>query len=167
MSLIEHKDGSGDSKTGSVVGGTAKDGKVLKSSFFKNVPALGGLINRVRDHVERYGYIPAIDGRKIRIRSFEGRYLTHTALNALLQGSGSIVVKKALILANKEIKRQGLDAKQVIFYHDEVVVDCAEDIGEEVGEILVASLKGAGEFFNLRIPIDAEYHIGMTWGDVH
>ena len=39
--------GAGDSKIGSVVGGTAKDGKRLKQDFLKNTPALKKLRTRV------------------------------------------------------------------------------------------------------------------------
>ena len=76
-------------------------------------------------------------------------------------------MKRALVIASNEMKRRNLDAKQVIFYHDETVIDCEESIAEEVGAILLNSFKEAGEYYQLRIRIDAEYHIGMTWGDVH
>jgi DNA polymerase I-like protein with 3'-5' exonuclease and polymerase domains len=167
VNYIEHKDGSGDPKTGSVVGGGAKDGKVLKNSFFKNVPALGKLITKIKGFVEKHGYIPSIDGRKIFIRKFEGRYLLHTALNALLQASGSIVVKYAIVLANKEIKKRRLDSYQVIFMHDEIQVSVLEEHADEVGQIVVDSFKASGIHFKLRIPLDGEYKKGNNWAETH
>ena len=159
--------GAGNEKLGAIIGKGAKAGGELKNKLLKNIPALGDLINRVRGFVERSGYIPGIDGRPIFIRSFEGRYLLHTALNALLQGSGSIVVKRGIVIANKEICKRCLDAQQVIFYHDEVQYDCLEEHANEVGEILRESFIKAGEYYKLRIPLDGEFKVGSNWAETH
>lgn len=156
--------GSGDKKTGSIIGKGAKEGKEIKEIFFKEIPSLSKLINKVKSFAERTGYLPSIDGRKIYIRSYEGRLLIHTALNCLLQANGSIVAKRAMKIANDRIKELGLDAFQIIFYHDEFAYDSAEECAEEVGKILVDSMRLAGEYYNLRIPIDGEYGIGDNWG---
>jgi DNA polymerase I len=156
--------GSGDSKSGKIIGGSAKDGKLLKDTFFKELPALSNLLNKVRNFAEKYGYLPSIDMRKIYLRSYEGRLLTHTALNCLLQANGSIVAKRAMLIANDEIKKRGLDAFQIIFYHDEFAYDSDNSCAEEVGNILVDSMRLAGEYYNLNIPISGEYGIGDNWG---
>ena len=51
--------------------------------------------------------------------------------------------------------------------HDEIQVDCEESIGKEVGDILVNSFRLAGEYYNMKIPIDAEYKIGKDWAETH
>lgn len=159
--------GAGNEKLGNIIGKGAKAGGELKNKLMKNIPSLGRLMNQVREFVERNGYIPSIDGRKIHIRKFEGRYLVHTALNALLQASGSIVVKRALILADKAITIEGLDARQILYVHDEAQFVCNRDIAEHVGEILIDSFRASGKYYNLRIPIDGEYKIGINWGETH
>lgn len=159
--------GAGNEKLGNIVGKGSKAGAELKSKLLKNIPALGKLMNKVKEFIEVKGYIPSIDKRKIRIRSHEGRYLTHTGLNALLQASGSIVVKRALVIIDKEIKRRGLDAKQIIFYHDESLYCCEESVAYEVAKITEDGFRLAGEYYNLRIPIAGKSAIGKTWGDVH
>jgi DNA polymerase I-like protein with 3'-5' exonuclease and polymerase domains len=120
-------------------------------------------MNKVRHFAEKYGFLPAIDGRMIRIRSYEGRLLIHTALNAKLQADGSILVKKAMVLANEEVKKRGLDAFQILFYHDELAYDSDPECAEEVGEILIDSMLKAGEYFKLRIPTHGEYKVGKDW----
>jgi DNA polymerase I-like protein with 3'-5' exonuclease and polymerase domains len=90
--------GAGPSKIGSIVGGSAKDGERLTSSFLNATPALKAL----RDKVSKYagkGFVPGLDGRKIWVRS------EHAALNSLLQGAGAIVMKKALCLFYDKIKK--------------------------------------------------------------
>jgi DNA polymerase I-like protein with 3'-5' exonuclease and polymerase domains len=155
--------GGGDGKIGSLVGGNARVGKELKATFFKSLPALAVLSDKVKAFAARHKFLPSIDNRKIRVRTWEGKVLVHTALNCLLQANGSIVVKRAMIIADEEIKRRGLDAFQIIFYHDELAYDSAEDCAEEVGQIMVESFKKAGEFYNLNIPLTGEYKVGMDW----
>ena len=155
--------GGGDEKAGQVIGGNRTQGKKLKETFLAALPALSKLIDKAKEFGGKRGYLPSIDGRKIRMRSWEGKILVHTALNCLLQANGSIVVKKAMVLAADEIKRRELDAFQIIFYHDEVAYDSAEECAEEVGSIIKDSFRLAGEFYNLNIPIDGEYKIGTDW----
>jgi DNA polymerase I-like protein with 3'-5' exonuclease and polymerase domains len=69
-----------------------------------------------------------------------------------------------MVIANNEVKARGLDAFQIIFYHDEFAYDSAEECAQEVAEILVDSMRKAGEYYNLIIPIDGEYGIGDNWG---
>ena len=159
--------GSGDAKSGAIIGKGAKEGKLLKESFFKSLPLLSKLVNKVRGFAEARGYLPSIDGGKIWIRKFEGRVLVHTALNALLQTNGSIVVKRWLLITNKKVKERGLDAHQIIFYHDEKIYDCSEEVADEVMSIMKESLTEAGEYYNLRIKLDAEAHKGYSWGEIH
>lgn len=155
--------GGGATKIGTIVGGGLKQGKILIDTFFGSLPLLERLSTKVKKFAEGRGFLPSIDGRKIYIRSFQGKILVHTALNALLQANGSIVVKRAMIIANNEIKKRGLDAYQVIYYHDEMAYDTSKECAEEVGEILIDSMRLAGEYYNLNIPITGEYVIGKDW----
>jgi DNA polymerase I-like protein with 3'-5' exonuclease and polymerase domains len=155
--------GAGVTKLGSIVGGGIKQGKILQEQFFAALPSLAVLSNKVKGFAEKRGYLPSIDGRKIRVRSWEGKVLVHTALNCLLQANGSIVVKRAMLIANEEIKRRALDAFQILFYHDELAFETSEECAEEVGLIIKDSFRLAGEYYNLNIPIDGEYKIGLDW----
>jgi DNA polymerase I-like protein with 3'-5' exonuclease and polymerase domains len=66
-------------------------------------------------------------------------------------------------LANKRIREEGLDAEQIIFYHDEVAFDCHEDDKERLKVILLETMRESGEFYNLHIRLDAEVKFGTDW----
>ena len=106
-------------------------------------------------------FITGLDGSKLYTRS------QHSLVNTLFQNAGAVIMDLAGVLAEDEIERRGLDAKRVIYYHDEYAFDCAPDVVDEVGEIGVWSIKKAGEYFKLNVPLDADYSVGLTWGDVH
>jgi DNA polymerase I-like protein with 3'-5' exonuclease and polymerase domains len=152
--------GAGSAKIGSIVGGKAKDGERLISSFLKGTPSL----QRLRDTVSKYaskGFVPGLDGRKIWVRS------EHAALNSLLQGAGAIVMKKALVIFYNKIKVNKWDVKLVANVHDEFQFECSKNIAEEAGKAAKMSIVEAGEYFKLRCPLDGEYKIGANWRQTH
>lgn len=139
-------------------------GKKLKKTFLDKTPALAKLKQAVTKAAER-GYLIGLDGRRLHIRS------AHAALNTLLQSAGALIAKQATIIAYQDLSSRGYkfgrDYALVAHIHDEVQVDCREAIAEEVGEVLVKSMKLAGEHFKFRCPIDGEYKVGNNWKETH
>lgn len=152
--------GAGDGKIGSIVGGTERNGAELKQRFLRNTPALEALRTRV-GRAARRGYLQGLDGRRIYVRS------AHAALNTLLQGAGAVVMKKALVLLDRDATNMGLDYKFVGNIHDEIQAEVAPKDAEAFGQLAVASIKEAGRCYDLRCALDGEYKIGETWADTH
>ena len=152
--------GAGDSKIGSIVGGTAKDGAKLKSKFLAQTPSLAKLLDRVAKQASK-GWVPGLDGRRIWVRS------EHAALNSLLQGAGAIVMKKALCIFYDKIKANKWPVKLVANVHDEFQFECSKEVAEEAGKAARMSIIEAGQFYQLRCPLDGEYKIGKSWRETH
>jgi DNA polymerase I-like protein with 3'-5' exonuclease and polymerase domains len=152
--------GAGDAKIGSIVGGSAKAGAKLKQKFLEQTPALAKLIKRVAKQATQ-GWVPGLDGRRIWVRS------EHAALNSLLQGAGAIVMKKALCIFYDKIKSNKWNVKLVANVHDEFQFECHQSIAEEVGKAARMSIIEAGQFYQLRCPLDGEYKIGRNWRQTH
>ena len=152
--------GAGDSKIGSVVGGTAKDGKRLKADFLKNTPALKKLRTRVTSLADS-GSLIGLDGRLLHVRS------SHAALNTLLQSAGAIVMKRAVVLLDHFSKEYKIDYKLVGQIHDEVQVEVAEKQAQFFGDLAVNCVRRAGKDFKLNCPLDGDYKIGTTWRETH
>ena len=152
--------GAGDAKIGSIVGGSAKDGRKLKQRFLSNTPSLESLRERVGSASQR-GHLVGLDGRKLWVRS------EHSALNTLLQAAGAIVMKKALVLLDDYATQWNIDYKFVGNIHDEVQTEVAAEQAEKFGYLAVECLKAAGIYYKLRCPLDGEYQIGDTWAETH
>jgi hypothetical protein len=106
--------------------------------------------------------IVGLDGRLICTRS------KHSLLNSKLQSAGAIVMKHAMIIADKMIHAKfGDDAYGLIRYHDEEQWECDPEIAEEVGKLGVLSITKAGEFLKLNVPLTGEYKIGNNWAETH
>jgi DNA polymerase I-like protein with 3'-5' exonuclease and polymerase domains len=152
--------GAGDEKLGSVVGGSKTDGRRARQHFFDNKPSFKSL----RDRVQRASsktYLKGIDGRKLYVRN------QHSSLNTLLQGAGSIVMKKALIDLDLKLRLNTIDYKFVANIHDEWQIEVKENQADFAGSLAVDSIIKAGEEFNLRCPLDGEYKIGGNWSETH
>lgn len=107
-------------------------------------------------------YITGLDGRLLLTRS------QHSLLNTKLQGAGAIVMKYAMVLANKRIKEAfGDNAHALIRYHDEEQWECLPEIAEKVGKIGVQSITDAGEILGLNVPLTGEYKVGKNWAETH
>ena len=152
--------GAGDEKMGSIVGAGAWQGKEAKKKFLDNTPSLKILRERVND-ASRRGHLIGLDGRKIWVRS------EHSALNALLQGAGAVIMKKALVLLNNYAILKGIDYKIIGNIHDEIQSEVLDKDAKVFGEIAVKAIQEAGKEFNLKCPLDGEYKIGASWNETH
>jgi DNA polymerase I-like protein with 3'-5' exonuclease and polymerase domains len=152
--------GAGDAKLGSVANRGRDAGKRLRQSFFDNLPSFKTLTGRVQREAQK-GFVKGLDGRKLTVRS------EHAALNTLLQGAGAIVMKKALVILNEDIKKNNLRAKFVANVHDEWQIECHEEDASAVGEAGVRAIVKAGEELNLNCPLDGEYNVGANWAETH
>jgi DNA polymerase I-like protein with 3'-5' exonuclease and polymerase domains len=151
--------GAGDGKIGDIVGGSSRDGKRLKASFQKKIPAVGHLLRAVKSAVVARGYLTGLDGRKLPCRS------QHSALNLLLQSAGALIMKKAAVIFVHETATKPYEMHGNI--HDEVQFSCLSETADELGGAFVEAIKLAGERFNLRCPLDGEYKIGTSWAETH
>jgi len=152
--------GAGDEKLGKVVGGNTSDGKRARQYFFDNKPTFKSLRDRVQRAATKK-YLKGLDGRKLYVRN------QHSALNTLLQGAGAIVMKKALVLLDDVLKLNAIEYKFVANIHDEWQIEVKESQADFVGGLAVDSIVKAGEYFNLRCPLDGEYKTGVNWSETH
>ena len=152
--------GAGDAKIGSIVGGTARDGRRLKAKFLKNTPALGKLRERVVVASGR-GFVFGLDRRKVSIRS------EHAALNSLLQSAGAIIMKKALCILDEYATLHKINYKIIGNIHDEIQTEVATKDAERFGRLATASIEAAGLHYELNCPLAGEYQIGDNWSETH
>ena len=107
------------------------------------------------------GYVLGLDKRKILVDK------GHKALNYLLQGSAAIIAKKWMVTTHDHIKEMDLHCNQLAFIHDELQFESEPEHVDDLKSLLVLSAAEAGEYYNMRIPVDAEAKDGLTWADTH
>jgi DNA polymerase-1 len=152
--------GAGDFKIGKIINGDIKKGKALRERFFRNLPALKKLRDRVQQASNR-GFLKGIDGRKIYVRS------PHASLNTLLQGCGAIVMKQAMVNLHELIKLNTVDAQFVANIHDEWQLQVKESQADYIGRLGVESIEKVTEQFNMRCDLTGQYKVGGNWSETH
>lgn len=157
--------GAGDETLGGYLGGGRKEGRAARERFMKRLPALGKLVKGVQHKAKTQKWIKGLDGRRLICRS------PHSALNTLLQSAGAIIMKRALVIADRLFQEAGyipsVDYEFVANVHDEFQIECCEHIAERIGELARKAIVLAGEYYNLRCPQDGSYDIGNSWAETH
>ena len=72
-------------------------------------------------------------------------------------------MKKALVLLDREIEKNNIDALPVANVHDEFQYQVKENQAEQLGQLAVQSITNAGIDLNIRCPLTGEYKIGNNW----
>jgi DNA polymerase-1 len=140
-----------------------KLGAEVRSGLESGIAGFKALTDKCKSTHNKREALPGLDGRWIPSAS------DHSALNTLLQGNGSIVMKKAQCIFDEELtKLQLLD--QVGYcatIHDEWQVTTHPDVSAKVAELGKWSITRAGELLEVRCPLVGDASIGKTWEDTH
>jgi|TARA_B100000073_G_scaffold176753_1_gene146345 DNA polymerase I-like protein with 3'-5' exonuclease and polymerase domains len=158
--------GAGDEKIGhsfdAQLSSTAakRKGKEIRSAYVEAVEGLGDLLEAIKKAGER-GHIKSIDGRKITVDS------PHKSLNYLLQSGAGVIAKRWMVLNQQTMQEVGICASQLGFIHDELQFECDPKHVDDLCSSLVYSATAAGEYYNMRVRIDAEATQGNNWSETH
>jgi DNA polymerase I len=163
--------GAGAKKVGSVIDISAAEqdqyeiGKRTIDTFYRNLPAIKKLKDKIDERITTKGYLIGIDGRHLQIRS------RHSALNQLLQSTGAISVKKATTILYNDLSqaglRWGIDYAFVAHVHDEIQALVKPEYIQAFKDMSIDSFRKSGEYFNLRCPFTGEAREGKNWMETH
>lgn len=125
--------GSGIANLAAVCGITEDEMREVVARFEIELPALARLKEGVTAQGNRHGYLQAPDGHWGRIRMANGELKEHTMLNVLLQMTGSLCMKYALVKAFAVMRREGVGLDEhghpagVANVHDEIQMEVNAD----------------------------------------
>lgn len=160
--------GAGDGKIGSIVGGSSKQGALLRSTFMTQLPALGNLVKAVKTKAKNHKHLLALDGGMLHIRS------DHSALNTLLQSAGALICKRWGVLMERELLRRGYkhgwdgDFAFMAWVHDEYQIAArTKEIAHEIEQIAQWAIKEVEAYYQFGCPLDCESKIGFNWAECH
>jgi len=163
--------GAGQKKVGSVIDIKLSEqkqmdlGKKTIDTFYKNLPAIKQLKDKIDERITTRGYLTGIDGRHLQIRS------RHSALNQLLQSTGAISVKKATCILYDDLYKAGLrwgcHYGFVAHVHDEIQALVKPQHVSVYKDLAIKCFEKAGEYFKLLCPLTGEAKEGKNWMETH
>jgi DNA polymerase I-like protein with 3'-5' exonuclease and polymerase domains len=153
--------GCGDAKLAKVLNKRRGQGKRERARISQVFPAYAKLVEDCKHRHATWGRVPVLDGRRVQTRG------AHSSVNTRLQANGAVICKWWVVLMKEKVEREFLDAKLILWSHDEVGYDCSEDCAERVVQIGQQAARETGELLGFRVRLDTEGHVGSTWADVH
>ena len=104
----------------------------------------------------RKRYIPELKSSNFNIRQGAERI----ALNTPIQGSAADLIKLAMIRVEKALSEQYPQAELLLQVHDELIVECPEDIVPAVAQLVGEEMTRVA---SLSVPLEAEANVGKSW----
>jgi DNA polymerase-1 len=81
-------------------------------------------------------------------------------MNAAIQGLAADIFKIALVRIDDLLEKGKFESRIVLQVHDEVIVEVVENEREEVGPLVLDTMRGAAE---LSVPFEVHAAWGATW----
>ena len=82
------------------------------------------------------------------------------ALNTPIQGTAADLIKLAMIRVDKALSERYPDAKLLLQVHDELIVECPEQIADQVAALVSDEMERTAQ---LAVPLSAEAKWGKSW----
>ena len=148
------------------IGVTFKEAQQYIKDYLNTYKGVDRYMQETIEHAKEMGYVKTLFGRRrylpelansnAMMRSFGER----VARNAPIQGTAADIIKIAMIRVSDRLKAESLDAKLILQVHDELIVECKEDLKEQVCRILEEEMQGAA---SLKVTLSVDANFGKTW----
>ncbi len=159
--------GRGAKSLSAQLGTDEERARELIDEYFANYPKVQRYLKTTADKAIETGTLRTLSGRirkfgdVSRLDSMTKGALRREAMNFPIQGASADIAKLALNYIREEL--EVLDARLINCIHDEFVVECKEDVAEEVAERAKVAMKKAGAAILKKVPVEVEVAISHEW----
>jgi len=144
------------------VGITVKEAKKYIEDYLKKYPKIKEYMDNTKNIAVEKGYVETKFGRRRYVPNIKSQnYIIREqakriAMNAPIQGTAADITKIAMVKIEERIKKEKLNAKILLQVHDEIIVECNNNIKDNIANILKEEMEKAAV---LRVPIIADIRI--------
>ena len=138
--------------------------------YFARYPGVKAYMDRTREQAREDGFVATVYGRRLYLPEIESRnhqrrqYAERSAINAPMQGTAADIIKRAMLQVDEWLTSSSADARVIMQVHDELVLEVAEPVAEEVAANVAKLMEGAA---SLTVPLKVEYGLGANWDEAH
>lgn len=144
------------------VGITVKEAKKYIEDYLEKYPKIKEYMDNTKNIAVEKGYVETKFGRRRYVPNIKSQnYIIREqakriAMNAPIQGTAADITKIAMVKIEERIKKEKLDAKILLQVHDEIIVECNNNIKDMIANILKEEMEKAAV---LQVPIIADIRI--------
>ncbi len=148
------------------IGVSNREAKQYIESYLATFRGVDRFMTRTIEEAKENGYVTTVFGRRRylpeitssngQIRAFGER----VARNAPIQGTAADIIKIAMINVFNRLEKEKLDARLILQVHDELIIECSEDVKETVSALLKEEMENAAR---MSVELTADVHSGYSW----
>ena len=148
------------------IGVSRYEAKAYIESYLSNYHGVRDYMKQVVEDARKSGYTTTLYGRKRHIPELTSSNFNirqgaeRIALNTPIQGTAADLIKLAMVRVDKALKEHYPEAKLLLQVHDELIVECPEEIASQVAALVSAQME---ETAVLAVPLLAEAKWGKSW----
>ena len=150
------------------IGVSRYEAKEYIDSYLANYHGVRVYMKDVVAKARQSGYTQTLYGRKRSIPELSSSNFNirqgaeRIALNTPIQGTAADLIKLAMIRVHSALQAQYPQAALLLQVHDELIVECPEEIASEVAAMISQEME---QVASLNVPLIAEAKWGKSWYD--
>jgi len=150
------------------IGVSRYEAKQYIENYLSNYRGVRSYMKKVVDDAREVGFTQTLYGRKRYIPELKSSNFNirqgaeRIALNSPIQGTAADLIKLAMIRVEEALNERYPQAELLLQVHDELIVECPEEIADEVSQLVSSVMQNVAE---LAVPLTAEAKYGKSWYD--
>ena len=148
------------------IGVSRYEAKAYIDAYLTNYSGVRRYMKQVVEDAREMGYTRTLYGRRryipeLKSNNFNVRQgAERIALNTPIQGTAADIIKLAMIRVDRALAERFPQARLLLQVHDELIVECPEDMAEAVSELVSREMEGVAQ---LKVALVAEAKSGKSW----
>ena len=148
------------------IGVSRKEAKQYIDSYLQHYAGVGAYMKNVVESARETGGTVTMFGRRRSIPELKSSNFNirqgaeRIALNTPIQGTAADLIKLAMIRVEHALQKQFPEAELLLQVHDELIVECPEEIAPQVAELVSREMENVAR---LKVPLQAEAKWGRSW----
>jgi len=148
------------------IGVSRYEAKAYIESYLANYKGVKTYMKKVVEDAAQIGYTQTLFGRRrwipeLKSTNFNIRQgAERITLNTPIQGTAADLIKLAMIRVDKALAEHFPEAKLLLQVHDELIVECPQEIAQQVAELVSTQMEQVAQ---LNVPLLAEAKWGSSW----
>jgi len=138
------------------------------NSYFDGYKGIEEFLRRILADCRQNGYVSTILGRRRAIRGVRadaGRKMNlpeRTAINTVVQGSAADLIKQAMIVIHRRLRRENYLARMLLQIHDELIFEVPRNELDDLAQLVIEEMTRAA---TLAVPLEVDLKSGPNWAD--
>lgn len=148
------------------IGVNYHEARAYIDSYLANYHGVREYMKRVVENARETGYTTTLYGRRRYIPELKSTNYNvrqgaeRIALNTPIQGTAADLIKLAMVRVENALRESFPDAKLLLQVHDELIVECPEELAQSVSELVSTQME---QVASLAVPLTAEAKYGKSW----